>query len=327
MYEMNEMDLQLFSEGGDGGAAGEAGGSEGSAAEIRIGDVLPDGTVVDENLASSMRENADMYRDLYKPAQAQAQGNGQAQNAQQAGKEPDEPTEEEWAEAKKRFSKFYGRDVHATVNDRFKNQTDATRKLSEQQQVLDRQEKLLQAIMKNTGTNSIDELEEQVLDEALEEEAGERDMTVEQLKAMKELEAENQRMKLAEERNRNDAHINGLIQQAEALKQVYPGFDLLKEMENPKFRNATSPTVGMTVEEAYLAIHGKELQAQIMAYGVQAGKEQTAQAIQANARRPVEGANRGGRSGGTSTPNMGNMTEEEYDSIRNRTMQGEHVTL
>ena len=327
MYETEIMDLQLFSEGGDGGAAGDAGEGGGSAAEIRIGDTLPDGTYVDENLASSMRENADMYRGLFNQAPAQAQGMRQAKNSQQAGEEEGGPTREEWNELKKKYGKFYGEDVHAAVNDRFKNQADATQKLTEQQQTLDRQQKLLETIMKDTGVSSIDELEEHVLNNALEAEAEEKDITVEQLRAMKELEAENQRMRLAEERRNNDAHINGLIQQAEELKQIYPGFDLLKEMENPKFRTATSPAVGMTVEEAYLAIHGKELQAQIMAYGVQTGKEQTAQAIQANARRPAEGANRGGRSGGTTTPNMDNMTDEQYEAIRNRTMQGEHVTL
>ena len=50
MCEMKLMDLQLFGEGGDGGAAGDAGQGEGSAAEINIGDVLADGTVVDESL-------------------------------------------------------------------------------------------------------------------------------------------------------------------------------------------------------------------------------------------------------------------------------------
>lgn len=322
MIKTRKMDLQLFGEGGDGGAAGTGAEGGGSAAEVRVGDVLEDGTVVDENLASSMREYADLYRNQAQQVHAQAPEQGQDTNGQQQAREeqPAEPTEEEWNEAKKKFGKFYGRDVHAAVNDRFKNQADATKQLEQQQKVID-------AMMKQTGATNFQELQDVVLNTALEQEAEEQDLTVEQLKHLKEMEEENKRYKQAEESARNREHINGLIQQAEELKKIYPDFDLVKEMANPQFQLATSPAVGMTVEQAFMAFHGKDLQAQVMAYGVQAGKEQTAKALQANARRPVEGANRGGGNGGSVQPNMENMTDELYESIRNRTMQGENVTI
>ena len=79
MCEKYILDLQLFGEGGEGGAAGDAGQGGGSAAEINIGDVLEDGTIVDENLASSMRENADLYGNLTRNQQAHAQAPEQGQ--------------------------------------------------------------------------------------------------------------------------------------------------------------------------------------------------------------------------------------------------------
>ena len=180
MCEMKLMDLQLFGEGGDGGAAGDAGQGEGSAAEINIGDVLADGTVVDESLASSMREYPELYATLSREQQAHAQapGKGQAEAVQeQAGNEA-EPTREEWEEAKKKFKKFFGEDVHASVNDRFKNQADAIKQLERQQKVLD-------AMMKQAGVSSFEELEDAVNSDALEAEAAEKDIPVDVLRQMK----------------------------------------------------------------------------------------------------------------------------------------------
>lgn len=335
MYEIRKMDLQLFGEGGDGGAAGDAGEGGGSAAEFHVGDTLPDGTIMDENLASSMRENAEMYRDLFKPAPAQAPQQGQVKNAQQAGTNPDEPTREEWNEAKKRFAKFYGEDVHATVNDRFKNQADAGKQIADLQATITQQQSVLDAIMKKTGVTNFQELQDAVMNEALEAEAEERDIPVEQLRtikeqeaAMKQLQAENDRFRQAEETEKNRAYVMDLIRQGEELKKIFPDFDIEQELRNnPQFAKATSPLVGMTVEQAYMAFHGKDLQAQSMAYGIEAGRNQTVNAVKANMSRPVEGANRGGRTGGNTAPNMDSMSDDMYDAIREKTMQGVHVTI
>lgn len=325
MCEMKLMDLQLFGEGGDGGAAGDAGQGEGSAAEINIGDVLADGTVVDESLASSMREYPELYATLSREQQAHAQapGKGQAEAVQeQAGNEA-EPTREEWEEAKKKFKKFFGEDVHASVNDRFKNQADATKQLERQQKVLD-------AMMKQAGVSSFEELEDAVNSDALEAEAAEKDIPVDVLRQMKELEAANAQHAEAERRAKDHEHVMGLIQQGKELQKIYPDFDVIKELnENPRFVELTSPGVGLSVQEAFQALHGQDMQAQILAMGVQAGKEQTARAVRANGMRPVEGAIRGGRSGaGTgAAPVTGSFTDEQYEAIKAKMLREGPQTL
>lgn len=328
MYEKEYLDLQLFAEGGDGGDGSGAGGSEGgeSAAEIRVGDVLPDGTVVDENLASSMRENADLYSNLAQEMQARAQAPGQDQgNAdQQAGDKAQKgPTREEWEAVKKQFAQFYGEDVHATIDKRFKNQADATKQLERQQKVLD-------IMMKHANVSTFDELEEAVTSDELEAEASEKDIPVEVLRQLKDLEAANAQHNEEMQQAKNREYISGLIQQGQELQKIYPDFDIIRELnENPRFVQLTSPAVGLSVEEAFNAIHGKDVQAQILAYGVQAGKDQTAKAIRANGMRPVEGANRGGRSGaGTAAaPNVGAMTDEQYEAIKARMLREGPVRL
>ena len=328
MYEKEYLDLQLFAEGGDGGDGSGAGGSEGgeSAAEIRVGDVLPDGTVVDENLASSMRENADLYSNLAQEMQARAQAPGQDQgNAdQQAGDKAQKgPTREEWEAVKKQFAQFYGEDVHATIDKRFKNHADATKQLERQQKVLD-------IMMKHANVSTFDELEEAVTSDELEAEASEKDIPVEVLRQLKDLEAANAQHNEEMQQAKNREYISGLIQQGQELQKIYPDFDIIRELnENPRFVQLTSPAVGLSVEEAFNAIHGKDVQAQILAYGVQAGKDQTAKAIRANGMRPVEGANRGGRSGaGTAAaPNVGAMTDEQYEAIKARMLREGPVRL
>ena len=320
MIELKKMDLQLFAEGG-GGDGGAEGGDSGSAAGIRVGDTLEDGTVVDESLASSMRENADMYL-TQGQQQSLAQGTEQNQGAndQQPGTEPKEPTAEEWEEAKKRYAKFFGDDVHAAVNKRFKNQADAGRQLQAMQPMLD-------VLMRNTGTSSLEELQSAILsdDSLMEKEAEERGMSVESLREVKALEAENEQYKAAQKQQQEAQFIANLQQQEQQMKQTFPDFDLIKEMGNEKFRGMIQ--MGFSVEDAFYGIHGKELQAQSMAYGVQAGKAQTAKAIQANGMRHVEGASRGGRASVNVQAQDGEMPEEMYDRIRQRTMQGENVTI
>lgn len=337
MYEtIREMDLQLFGEGGDGGASG-AGGAEGggSPAGVQVGDVLPDGTTVDENLANSMRENADMYRDLFQQAPAQALQQEQDHNGQQAGNEADSQARKEWAEAKKKYEKYFGEDVKGAIDRRFKNHADTETQLTALQTEMAAKQQVLDAIMKKTGVASFEELQEAVNAEALEAEAAERDITVEQMKAIKEqektmqkLQAENDQFRQAEQTAKNRQYAMDLYNQAEELKKIFPGFDLEAEIKsNPKFAQALHPSVGMSVEEAYMAFHGKDLLGQSMAYGIEAGRNQTAEAVRANMMRPVEGANRGGRNGGNTAPNMENMSEDMYDAIKDRMMREGPVQL
>ena len=64
-------------------------------------------------------------------------------------------------------------------------------------------------------------------------------------------------------------HISKLEQQGEAMKAVFPNFDLRTEMQNSVFARLTSPSVGMSVEDAFYAVHRKEIQAQSMQVAAQ----------------------------------------------------------
>ena len=83
-------------------------------------------------------------------------------------------------------------------------------------------------------------------------------------------------------------HILRLEQQGEAFKAVVPNFDLRTEMQNPTFARLTSPSVGLSVEDAFYAVHRREMQAQSMQVAAQQTRQMISNAIQSGTNRPDE---------------------------------------
>ena len=313
------MFLQLFADGAEGAPAG-GGGETGTAAEtgtgteapdLKVGDTMADGTQIqDARVAAALNRQMNRHPELRK-----VYGQGQQQAAQEAapaaGNTPND-LQARWDAAKKgEFKDLYGQDVQRAIQDRFRNQADANEKLNAMQPMLN-------ALMQKTGVETVEELQQLVLDDdsLYEDEAEERGMTVEQLKQFKAMESENQAYKQAEQRQEFQKHFSSLQQQADALKLMFPDFDLQTAMQDERFRNATAPG-GWTVEEAYMALHGKELIPQLMAYGMQRAQNQMGQTIQAQGMRPAEGA-MSPKSQAATVPNMNpaNLSRPEREKFK-----------
>ena len=95
------------------------------------------------------------------------------------------------------------------------------------------------------------------------------------------------------EQERNQQHIMKLIQQEEAMKKVFPNFDLRTELQNKSFAKMTSPQIGISVEDAYYAVHRQELQSASMQVAAQKTAQKISNAIQAGSRRPSENGTSG----------------------------------
>ena len=134
-------------------------------------------------------------------------------------------------------------------------------------------------------------------DSYYEDKALEMGVTVEAAKRIDQQERDHARQQkqeaqnLEEQRLRN--HFMKMEQQGEALKKVFPNFDLRKEMQNPAFARLTHPNIGMSVEDAYHAIHRKEIDAARSQVIAQKTAEQISNAIQAGSRRPDENGTSG----------------------------------
>lgn len=83
-------------------------------------------------------------------------------------------------------------------------------------------------------------------------------------------------------------HMQKLEQQTSALREVFPDFDLETEMQNPVFARLTNPNIGMSVEDAFYAVHRKEIEAQTSRVVAQQTAQQISRAIQSGSRRPEE---------------------------------------
>ena len=310
-----KMFLQLFAGEEGAAAAAPAETGAGTAAEnpaslegdVSVGQKLPDGTqVANAKVAAAL--NRQMRRHPEMRGMYAAQGQQQAQRPVPQGAQEQTPVTAEtpaadgrkpWNEIREMYKEEIGQDIQARIQDRFKNQADANQKLAGMQPMLER-------MMKKAGVGSVDELQQLIMsdDSYLEDEAEERGMTTEALKQLKELEAENNRMKQAQESAKNQAHIQNLVAQCEELKKVYPNIDFFTEMNNPQFRMWTSPAVGMSFEQAYMALHGKELQTQAVAYGMDRTKAQLGQTIAAQQARPGEGAMSGKSQAAAAEPRL-----------------------
>lgn len=84
------------------------------------------------------------------------------------------------------------------------------------------------------------------------------------------------------------SHIRKLQQQEQSFKAVVPGFDLRQEMKNPLFARLTSPGVGLSVEDAFYAVHRRAMQEQSMQVAAQQTARMISNALQSGARRPEE---------------------------------------
>ena len=83
-------------------------------------------------------------------------------------------------------------------------------------------------------------------------------------------------------------HVARLAREAEALREVFPNFDFTAEMKNPAFARMTSPTVGVSLEDAYYAVHRKELQTAAMQVTAQKAAEKLSNSIRSGSMRPQE---------------------------------------
>jgi hypothetical protein len=295
--------LQLFAGEGAGASGGEGGG---------------DGTVSGDNSADAGHQRllelgvpADKIRknrayklnaSTPKPAEAeQVKGTEQkpeqaaaAENPTEEKTEPTTPARMSWDEIK--ADPEYNREIQAIVQSRLKNAKNAEEALAKMMPAL---EVLARKHGQDPANPDYDALAKAINDDDAyyEDKALEMGVSVETAKRMDQQERDTARQQREEARNLEQQklhnHFRSLEQQGEALKKVFPKFDLRTELQNPVFARMTSPNVGVSVEDAYHAVHRKE----IMAAGMQVTAQQTAEkisnAIQAGSRRPDENGTSG----------------------------------
>lgn len=319
--------LQVF--GGEGGAGGAAGGSAGAGAGAdgagAAGVTAPDageriltglGVPADKISKRSRARVSAMHRDDGAAAEA-AQTQDDAANGTDDGQEM--PKRLTWDEIM--ADPEYNEQAQKMMQKRLAKSKKSEQALKDLTPALE-----LMARKYGIDAEDISKLDVQALNKAVtedkayyEERADELGIPVEEAMRIDQLERRN---KLLEHQNeqtleqrRLQEHFDGLVQQAAKLQETYPGFDLQTELENPVFARLTAPGSLISVEDAYFAVHRKEIQTAAMQVAAQKTAQQISNSIQAGQRRPAEN---GSASQAASISAPTTMSRARRDEIKRR---------
>ncbi len=166
--------------------------------------------------------------------------------------------------------------------------------------------------------------------EYLEQEALEKGMTVDQLAEFKKMERENAQFRLqmqeAAERREFELKFAGWAAEAEALKETYPGLELMGEFENPQFVRLLDSGVG--VKAAYQAVHFDELMSGALQYTAEQAKKKIMDGVRANGARPTENGTKGGAAG-RERLDVTKLTKEQRRELAERAIRNpdERITF
>ena len=119
------------------------------------------------------------------------------------------------------------------------------------------------------------------------------------------------------------AHLRALADQAAALQESVPGFDLLRELEDPDFLRLTAPHSGVALADAYYARHRAERERETARRSLEA----VSRSLLSGGERPQE--LRETTAGARFSPNPAQMSRAEREALKKRireaTAQGRKI--
>lgn len=315
-----KLNLQFFADGGAAGGAGTGGAAQGATAPMATG----------TESASGQQEGTDNLPHL-QPRRRKENPLEHVQFGIQTESKRQETQES--APAKTPFKDLikgeYAQEAQAWLGDamasRFKAQGEMKQQLQAQQAIMDKM-----ARKYGLKAGDMDGLSKALEDDesVYAQGAAEAGMPV---NAFKELEqAKEQRDTLLAEKQaaQQEAairqHFGKLHAQGMELQKQFPGFNLLEEMKDPRFMQLTSPQIGLSVKDAYFAIHAEEIQRQSMQYAGQEAARNLASTVRAGAMRPLENGIQGGGAVQART-NVKELTRAERDEINRRARAGQII--
>ena len=315
MKEFERLNLQLFAGEGTGGEGGE-GATSGENA-----------TVVAEQRLRELGVPEDKIRKRASKVASKMPTEQKVEATTEQTVPADTPTEEAKAETSTRMSwdeimkdPEYNKQMQAVVQSRLKSAKGAEEALGKMAPAL---EILARKYELDPNNMDYEALAKKINDDDsyYEDKALEMGVSVETAKKIDQMERDTEREKVQAERTLQEQkiqqHFIKLEQQSEAMKKVFPNFDLRKELQNPAFARMTSPNVGISVEDAYYAIHRNEIQTAAMQVTAQKTAQKISNAIQAGSRRPDESGS-ASQAPSVSTFDYRTASREQRDALKKR---------
>ena len=236
----------------------------------------------------------------------------------------------QWQEMRNgKYKQFFDSDVLGIVQNRLKNSKQAEAQLGKLEPLL---ALMAQRYQTEPGDYAALQAKMEADDSLYEDEAMEKGIPVETLRQLKQLEADNQRMRAAEQQTAEQAmfqqHIQNLVQQGEEVKKMFPSFDLRQELMNDTFRRLTSPEGGVDVMTAYRVVHAREIEPAAMQVASRKTAEMISDQIQAGRGFPRE--NGVGAKTGTGIDvrdDPSKLTAKDFASIREQVRRGKKIVF
>lgn len=182
----------------------------------------------------------------------------------------------------------------------------------------------------DAGKLDLNALKEKVTadDMYYEDKAAEAGLTVEQYRRVAEAESKGRAYDLMmqdmQAEQEAKAELQRLQTEAEQVRQMFPDFDLNKEMQNPVFQKLIAN--GVNMNSAYTSVHADEILTGAMQRTAQAVREATANEIAARGTRPRENAS-SSRAAATMKTDVTKLSDAELRELSRRARAGEMVYL
>lgn len=319
--------LDLF-DGAAGAAASGAGEGAGSGTQGETQQTSP---------AATRRGSSGEYSNVKfgKQDQPAAAGGQQAAppDAGEESKKGVETTSDTLEDKRKAFRALvdgeykdqYTEDTQRIIDRRFRETKNLETQLSQQKPILDM---LMQRY--KIGDGDLGKLTQAIENDnaywsQAAEEAG---MSVEQYKQFQKLQRENAQLLQAQRRSQNqqaaEKQLQKWYQEAEAMKADYPGFDLGRESQDPKFLSMLRS--GVPVKLAYEVMHMDEIKSTVAQTTAQQTEKQVVEGIRAKGARPAENGT-SSQSGFVVKDDPAKWTKKDRAEIVRRVQRGEQIKL
>lgn len=266
------FDLQFF--GGEGASGGGDGGSTGSATGVSAGE----GAAVDAGQQEGRSlESLGVPKALaekHRAHKSAMQAKSSAENIEEVPPEP-QPGAQQAAAAEAETEGSQVRDYDAEwkkvldepeFNRRM--QDTVNKRLAKTKGIVDTLEPALDLLAKNLGVQHGDykALADKIVNDPSYYSEDASNMGVDDETAMNVVKREQAAQKKIDEADQTmqeiklRQHFDSIQRQAADLKQRFPWFDLQKEFQNERFVKMTSPEGGLSVEDAFYAIHHRDVE-------------------------------------------------------------------
>jgi len=318
-----KVDLQLFNDGGAAGAEGSVAATE-SAPKV---ETKPSG--------SNRRSKSGEFSNVVFGKQESAPEN-ETTSLDSGGNPPTGAGETDvkvasntLEERRKAYNDLINGEYKDIDQERFQEVFDRRfEQVKSMEADLAAQKPILDKLMARYGVNDVAKLDKALTEdtEYWEKVADERGMTLEQYQEMQKIEQENIELKAFRQREEGRAQIQQQVEawskEAEAVKKLYPSFDIRAELQNKQFNDMLK--VGIPMEHAYRILHFEELTNDAVRIAVQTADAQAQARIKQKASRPSENGT-SSQSAAIVKDNVANLTREERAEIARRVARGEII--